>query len=172
MPQSTSAIAYFRPQNISNIALNKSTGIVFYFSPRDLTGLYAQSGITAAANVQNLRSWLPRPQVPLGYVYIDGQRYPVQIEEQTWYKFLYTVAEIRLGGITGAVLPDIVRAITNSQKQSSTVSQNVTALANQTTANAASLLATVQVSQQASLAGAVSIPAPVTYVPFKDATLT
>ena len=148
-----------------------TTTAILYFAPRDLTGLYAQSGITTSVNAQNLRSWLPRPQVPLGYVYINGQRYPVQIDEQTWYKFLFTVAEIRLGGITGAVLGDVVKAITNSQAQSSVVSQNLTALTNQASANASSLLATVQVSQQAALGGAVSIPKPVTYVPYKDPTL-
>jgi hypothetical protein len=138
-------------------SLIQHSGAVFYIPIRMVSGLWSATGITASANLENLQAWLPPRRQPMGWVTIGGTRYPVDWDD-TLYRFLQFVSEIKLGGIAGPTLPDVVTTVTETQATAAAASASVTELAQQTTTNAEALAATVQVVTVNSLSGANQIP--------------
>ena len=64
--------------------------------------------------------WIPNAGNPIGYVTIDGKIYSVT-PNPTFYRFLWTLAETKLGGASAATLPDVSQAAqTNAESLKST----------------------------------------------------
>lgn len=138
-------------------SLVQHSGAVFYIPVRMVSGLWSTAGITASANLENLQAWLPPRRQPMGWVTIGGVRHPVDWDD-TVYRFLQFVSEVKLGGQNGPTLPDVVTTVTDTQATAAAASAGVTELAQQTTANAEALAATVQVVTTNALTGASQIP--------------
>ena len=131
----------------------QTSSAVFYVPIRMVSGLWSTSGITASADLENLQAWLPPQRQPIAYQQ-GGQWFC----DPTWYRFFQFVAEIKLGGVSGPTLPDVVTTVTETQATAAAASASVTEIAQQTTANAEALAATVQVAVVNSLTGADQIP--------------
>lgn len=155
---STGAVVYLRPRVAATYIPARSTSALTYLTPRVLSGLWTASGVSASADLANLRAWLPPQRTPFAWVTVGGQRLPVYIDATTWYRFFQFVADVRLGGADGATIPDIVAAVVSSLSQSATTAAVASITAQQTQANAEALAATVQVVQTASLPGSTQIP--------------
>ena len=139
-----------------------STGAVIYLPLRVVTGRWSTSGVTASEDLTNTLKWLPPSRQPIGWVTIGGQRHPVQIDS-TWFGFLHTVAEQKLGGVNGSTLPDVVTAVETTISQAADASTATAAVAQQAQANADALAATIAVVQGNSLVGSTEIPPAQTY---------
>lgn len=132
-----------------------TTSAISYILPRSTGGVWTQTEVQTSSNaVGNL---LPSSLQPIGYVMVNGQRLPVQIDTLAWHPFLRAVADY-LGNLQGPRLPDVVSSVETTQAQAVQASAQVSAVAQQSQANAEALAATVQVAQNAGLAGASQIP--------------
>lgn len=130
-----------------------STSAVVYYAVRVVSGLWSETGVNPASVSLNLRSWLPPPRHPWGYVVGDKV-----MVDPIWYRFFQYVAEVRLGGIGGANVGDVVATVEAVQAESVAQAATVASVSTQTQANAEALEATVQVSVNNGLAGALQIP--------------
>jgi hypothetical protein len=97
---------------------------------------------------------MPSSQHPLGKMRPDGY---VQIDP-AWDLFFRYQWETRLGGISGQSLPDVVTTVTATQETAAQSAAEVSAIGQQTQANAESLSVVVQVAQNNALTGADQIP--------------
>lgn len=129
------------------------TTAVVYYAVRVVSGLWATTGVNPSADLQSLRSWLPPARQPIAYE--DRGRYYM---DAAWYRFFHHVAEVRLGGLLGATIPDVVATVEDTQASGAEQSAIVASLKNQTSTNAEALSAQVQVSIANSLTGADQIP--------------
>jgi len=93
---------------------------------------------------------LPHPRTPL--VDSAGRMAP------EWWRFFEALYERKLGGSQTVSLQDVQSGLTSQQAVTDTASFNTNALHQQAVANAAALVAAVQVVQNAGLAGASNIP--------------
>jgi len=123
-----------------------------------------QSGATEAANnyaggsglisSSVAKTKLPQAQLPLGRVQPDG----TVVMDPTWYRFLDYIANVQLGGVTGPTMGDLSATVDSTRSSAINAQNAVSVVAQTVNANAASLAATVQVSQTAALPGATQIP--------------
>lgn len=141
----------------------RSTGAVFYVSLRMTSGV-DQTGVPSSTSRPNEVAWIPSAQTPVGWVVINGQRMPVQID-QSWMRFHSHVADVRLGGRAAPSLPDVITTVETTQAAAVQSGQQVTALTHQSQTNAEALKATVEVVKNNSLTGSTQIP-PVTLTPY------
>lgn len=155
---STGAVLYVRPRITSGVVSARSTGAVLYVPLRMVAGVY-QTGVVDSADRRMSDAWLPSANVPIGWVNVDGKRLPVHIDVHSWYRFLNTVAEVKLGGFTGNTVPDVVTAVETTQTAAVSASRLVAAVASQAQTNAEALDAARQVIVNNSLTGASQIPA-------------
>jgi len=153
----TGAVLYIKPTMYGTTSAARSSGAVVYVSPRLVSGLYSAITVTASSDLSNKRPNLPPARSPVGWVTIDGQRLPVEFDAQFW-NFLRFQHEIKLGGMNGATLPDVVTTVETTQASAATTSQAVLAVAQQTQANAEALSVTKQVVKLNGLTGADQIP--------------
>jgi len=107
-----------------------------------------------------LRTRLPSAQVPIGAM-ADGS--PIYMNP-TWYRFFDFIANVQLGGPQGPSVTDLSTTVVSTRSDAIQAQQSVSALTQQTVANAQALGAVVQVTQTSSLPGASQIP-PVVYTP-------
>lgn len=154
---STGAVLYVRPRFTSGVTPGRSSGAVLYVGVRAVSGVY-QTGVVDSANRRMADAWLPSANVPIGWVTVNGVSLPVRIDIQSWYRFLHTVAEIKLGGFTGNTVPDVVAAVETTQADAVTNAQRVSAVASQALTNAESLDVARQVIINNALTGASQIP--------------
>lgn len=155
---STGAVLYVRPRITATETPARTTGAVLYIPARLVAGVY-QTGVVDSASRRLSDSWLPAAGVPIGWVTVDGKRLPVHIDVHSWYRFLNTVAEVKLGGFSGNTVPDVVAAVETTQTAAVSASRLVAAVASQTQTNAEALDAARQVIVNNSLTGASQIPA-------------
>ena len=132
-----------------------TTGAVMLVTPRAISGLFAEG---TTSQILNLLAWLPHSRQPLGYVSVNGQRLPVEIDAQAWYRFFHTIAETKLGGIGGSTLPQVAEAGAVTAASAAAAASQTASVAAQAQANAEALLATVQVVTANALTGAEQIP--------------
>lgn len=162
---STGAVLYARPTVTMGLAAARQTAAVCYLPLRALTGVFT-AGVDATSD-PTLGAWLPNARTPIGWVTVNGQRLPVEIDAMSWYRFFTTVAETRLGGIAGKSIPDVTSTIEGTQNAAVATSSQVAALAQQAQTNAEALSSSVQVLQNNALPGANQIP-PVARNPYEN----
>lgn len=133
-----------------------SSSAVVYFSPRMVSGLLTQSGVSVS-DQSKLIAWLPSAQQAMGWVTIDGKRHRVEWEPVV-YKFLQFVANVKLGGPNAATLPDVILSVDTSIENAAEAVSQVNAVAQQAQANAEALAATVDVIRTDGIPGADQIP--------------
>ena len=131
----------------------QTSAAVFYVPIRMVSGLWSTAGITASANLENLQAWLPPQRQPVAYQ--QGNQF---FCDPAWYRFFEFVANVKLGGQSGPTLPDVAATVTETQATAAAASATVTEIAQQTTANAEALAATVQVAVDNDLTGWEQIP--------------
>jgi hypothetical protein len=154
---STGAVLYVKTQTYGTTSSARPTGAALYISPRFVSSLYSATSVTASSDLSNQRPNLPPARSPVGWVTVDGKRLPVEFDAQFW-NFLRFQHEVKLGGMNGATLPDVVTTVETTQAQSATTSQTVVAVAQQAQANAESLDVARQVLRNSTLTGADQIP--------------
>ena len=104
-----------------------------------------------------MSAWLPAAGQPIGYVTINGQRYPATVDS-TYYRAFQTAFNERLAGIVGK---SITQIDATAQGASSVVTVNAAALQaliNEATVNAAALNAAIASLVAAGAPGAGAIP--------------
>lgn len=102
-------------------------------------------------------AWIPAFGQPIGYVTINGTRYPATVDS-AWFRAFNTSFNERLGGITGK---SITQIDATAQGASSVVTVNaaaLNALIVESTANAAALNAAIASLVAAGAPGAGAIP--------------
>lgn len=75
-----------------------------------------------------------------------------------WYRFFSYLAEVKLGGVQSATLPDIQSTVVTAQEQASTAAAAAVGVQQQVVNNAEVLATVVEVAQNNSLSGASQIP--------------
>lgn len=157
---STGGVMYLRPYGAA--ASPTSTGGVMFVSIRALSGIY-QEGVSTTQTRPNDVAWLPSAQTPIGRAKPDG----TIVMEPAWYRFFQHVADVRLGGRAAASLPDVITTVEATQTAAVQSGQQVSALTQQSQANAESLNVVRQVVQNNALVGAGQIP-PVVLSPYEN----
>lgn len=158
---SSGAVVYIRPYGLGGGALARSSGAVVYFAHREVSGLY-QTGVGMTTRANEV-AWLPSAQTPIGHTRPDGR----VVMDPAWYRALQHLFEIRLGGRGAPSLPDVITTVETTQAAAVQSGQQVTALTQQSQANAESLSVVRQVAQNNGLAGADQIP-PVVLSPYEN----
>lgn len=75
-----------------------------------------------------------------------------------WYRFFNTVANVKLGGINGATVPDVASTVTATIETAAAAEAQVAAVTQQVQTNAEAAYVMRNVIKQASLAGSDQIP--------------
>lgn len=114
-------------------------------------------GIIQSSNSAKNKLKMPHFSIEIGQTE-DGQ--PVRMSHE-WYRFLNELFEQRLGGTQGASIPDLSTTVVATRSQAIDAQTTAAAVGQQANANAQSLAATIQVSQNNNLSGASQIPRPV-----------
>lgn len=153
---SSAALIYVKPQMLADVASARASAAVMYSSARIVSGAYTPNVKSTSARRD---AWRPRTGLPFGYVTVNGQKLPVLLDA-AFARYLDTL-EDRLGGVTGARLPDVVATVEAAQTTAAESAQRSQALAQQASANAAVLAAAREVLQNAGTPGADQIPPPV-----------
>jgi hypothetical protein len=133
-----------------------------FVSVRGLSGVY-QTGVSNTAARPNDVAWLPSAQTPIGRAKPDGS----VVMDPAWYRALQHLFEVRMGGRAAPSLPDVITTVETTQAAAVQSGQQVTALTQQSQANAEALSVVVQVAQNNSLTGADQIP-PVILNPYEN----
>ncbi len=162
---STGAVVYLRTYEVGGTSAARSSGAVVYLPHREVSGVY-QVGVSTTAARPNDVAWLPSAQTPFGWVTINGQRYPMT-PDPAWYRAFQHLFEVRLGGRAAPSLPDVVTTVETTQAAAVQNGQQVTALTQQSQANAESLAVVRQVAVNNALTGADQIP-PVVLNPYEN----
>ena len=113
------------------------------------------SGVVQSSDGENLRSKLPRAEVPLGTLSQDGKTVFIN---PYWYRFFDFVANVQLGGPDAPTVTDLSSATISTRQQAIDATTAVASVSTQVDANAQALAATVQVAQSNALSGASQIP--------------
>ena len=150
---STGAVFYLRPYAIAATG-GRSTGAQFYVSVRAVSGLWPTAGVQASSDTRGALTWLPRESEPLGRVNKDGG---VTISPY-WYRFFNTVANVKLGGIEGATVPDVASTVTATIEIAAAAEAQSASVAQQVQTNAEAAYVMRNVIKQAALAGSDQIP--------------
>lgn len=100
--------------------------------------------------LDNLRSLLPSQRTPLSN--------PDSTMSSQWYRFFDYMVNQYLGGLTQPTVADIVASVEATQASVNASAEATQLIAQQAQANAESLAAVVQVTQNASIPGASQIP--------------
>lgn len=153
---SSEALLYTKPQTLADTLGARSSAALMYSSARLLSGAFTPNVRSTSARQD---AWRPRTGLPFGYVTVGGQRLPVMLDA-AFSRYLDTL-EDRLGGVTGARLPDVVATVEVAQTTAAESAQRTQAIAQQAAANAAVLAAAREVLQNAGTPGADQIPPPV-----------
>jgi hypothetical protein len=159
---SSGAVVYLKSYGVGGGALARSSGAVVYLPHREVSGVY-QVGVGTAQTRPNDVAWLPSAQTPIANLNGRGQ----YVMEPSWYRFFQHVADVRLGGRAAPSLPDVVTTVETTQAAAVQSGQQVSALTQQSQANAEALSVVVQVAQNNSLTGADQIP-PVILNPYEN----
>lgn len=159
---STGAVLYLRTYGVAAGSAARSSGAVLYIPIRAVSGVY-QEGVSSTQTRPNDVAWLPSAQTPIGRAKPDG----TVVMEPAWYRFFQHVADVRLGGRAAASLPDVITTVETTQAAAVQSGQQVSALTQQSQANAESLNVVRQVVQNNALVGAGQIP-PVVLSPYEN----
>lgn len=159
---STGAVVYLRRYEVAGSSAGRSSGALVYIPHREIAGMY-QTGVATATARPNDVAWLPSAQTPIGRAKPDG----TVVMDPAWYRALQHLFEIRLGGRAAPSLPDVITTVETTQAAAVQSSQQVTALTQQSQANAESLAVVRQVAQNNGLTGADQIP-PVVLSPYEN----
>ena len=133
-----------------------STGALFYFTIRAISGVVTASSIRPGSDLSGQRPSMPPQRQPFGYV--NGDRTKPVYLDPSWERFLRFQHEIKLGGDTGFTLPDVAASVEESQSTAQSSAVAVAAYSQQAATNAEALAATVQVLQNNAIPGATQIP--------------
>lgn len=158
---STGAVVYLRTYGVTGTSAARTTGAVSYLPLRAVSGVF-QTGVGATTR-QNDVQWLPGAQTPIGRVRPDG----LVTIDPVWYRALQHIFEVRLGGRAAPTLPDVITTVETTQAAAVQSGQQVSALTQQSQANAESLSVVRQVVQNNSLTGSDQIP-PVVLNPYEN----
>jgi hypothetical protein len=139
-----------------------SSGAVCFLTVRGVSGVYQQGVGNGTARVNDV-AWLPSAQTPIADLNGRGQ----YVMNPSWYRFFQHLAEVRLGGRAAPSLPDVVTTVETTQAAAVQSGQQVSALTQQSQANAESLNVVRQVVQNNALTGAAQIP-PVVLNPYEN----
>lgn len=159
---STGAVVYLKQYEAAASSAARSSGAVVYLPHREVSGVY-QTGVGRASARPNDVAWLPNAQTPIGRVKPDGR----VVMDPAWYRALQHIFEVRLGGRAAPSLPDVVTTVETTQAAAVQSGQQVSALTQQSQANAESLNVVRQVVQNNALTGAAQIP-PVVMNPYEN----
>ncbi len=159
---STGAIVYLKQYEVGGTSAARSSGAVVYLPHREVSGVY-QVGVGSTAARPNDVAWLPSAQTPIGRVKPDGG----VVMEPAWYLALQHLFEVRMGGRAAPSLPDVITTVETTQAAAVQNGQQVTALTQQSQANAESLAVVRQVAVNNALTGADQIP-PVVLNPYEN----
>lgn len=151
---STGAVCYVRPRAVAAGSSGRGTGAIAYLSVRSVSGLWSVPGVQASQDTRGALTWLPSESQPLGFVNKDGS---VRINPY-WYRFFNTVANVKLGGINGATVPDVASTVTATIETAAAAEAQVAAVTQQVQTNAEAAYVMRNVIKQASLAGSDQIP--------------
>jgi len=108
------------------------------------------SGTSFSRNRGDNKAWLPPPREPV--LNADGTMRP------SWYRFFEYVANRRLGGIAGPSMNEVQANVVETKVQAVNAVVAAASVEQALTTNAEALKATIQVAQNAGLAGASNIP--------------
>lgn len=125
-----------------------TTGAVFYFSPRLVSGLFTQPGVSTL-DLSNLIPWLPPVNHPIGSV--QGTKVMI---DPAWWRFFRFVADVKLGGPNGATLPEVVSTVESGIADSTAVAATVEAVSQVVNNNALALKTTVEANIDFGIPGA------------------
>ena len=159
---STGAVVHLRLYEVGGTGAARSSGAVVYLPHREVSGVY-QVGVSTTAARPNDVAWLPSAQTPIASLNGRGQ----YVMEPSWYRFFQHLADVRLGGRAAPSLPDVITTVETTQAAAVQSGQQVSALTQQSQANAESLAVVRQVVQNNALTGADQIP-PVTLNPYEN----
>ena len=106
--------------------------------------------VDPTTSLDNLRSLLPSQRTPLSN--------PDSTMSSQWYRFFDYLVNQYLGGLTQPTVADIVASVEATQASVNASAGATALIAQQAQANAESLAAVVQVTQNASIPGASQIP--------------
>jgi hypothetical protein len=147
---STGAVLYIKPTVTLGVAPGHHTGAVIYVPFREVSGIFSATGVSASANLSNLRSFLPHSRQP-----VDSAG---NLMDPSWYRFFQMFVDVFLGGVGSLTIADIVSAVTVSQENTTALSSLTQQIASQNLTNAAALSVVAQVARDNSLTGATQIP--------------
>ncbi len=159
---STGAVVYLRTYEVGGTSAARSSGAVVYLPHREVSGVY-QVGVGSTAARPNDVAWLPSAQTPIAA--LDGRGNYVMTA--AWYRFFQHLAEVKFGGRSAPSLPDVITTVETTQAAAVQNGQQVTALTQQSQANAESLAVVRQVAVNNALTGADQIP-PVVLNPYEN----
>lgn len=133
----------------AGLLLGGTTTSVFYLPLRAYAdGMSGTVDPTTA--LDNLRSLLPSQRTPLSNA--DGTM------SSQWYRFLDFLVNGYLGGLTQPTVADIVASVEAAMTSVTASNEATQLIAQQAQANAESLAAVVQVTQNAAIPGSAQIP--------------
>lgn len=162
---STGAVFYLRMYGVAAANAARATGALLYVPIRAVSGVY-QEGVSSTQTRPNDVQWLPNAQNPVGWVMVGGQKLPVQFDP-VFYRALQHLFEVKLGGRAAPSLPDVITTVETTQAAAVQSGQQVSALTQQSQANAESLNVVRQVVQNNALTGSDQIP-PVVLNPYEQ----
>lgn len=125
---------------------------VLYIPVRMVSALWSSTGAGGSGGAV---AWLPPARQDMVYF---NQRTNSYKCDPSWYRFFEYMAETKLGGKAGPTLPAVVTALTDTQTTSAASTAAVTAVQQQTQANAEALFVTREVVKLNGLTGSEQIP--------------
>jgi hypothetical protein len=153
---STGCVVHVKPSFTRTVTAGRQSGAVVYYVARAISGVYSP-GINSTSSARD--TTLPAARMPIGYAEVNGQRVPVYVDANAWYRWMSAVWD-RIGGFTGERLADVVAAVEANQAATAQTTQQVSAVAQQAQANAEVLLVVRDVIVDNALTGAGQIPRP------------
>jgi hypothetical protein len=159
---STGAVFYLRTYGLAASGKSRTSGAVFYVPIRVVSGVY-QEGVNNTQSRPNDVAWLPNAQTPIGRARPDGS----VVMDPAWYRAFQHLFEVKLGGRAAPSLSDVITTVETTQAAAVSSGQQVSALAQQSQANAESLAVVRQVAQNNAFPGSEQIP-PVVLSPYEN----
>jgi hypothetical protein len=104
--------------------------------------------------------------MPIGWVTVNGQRLPVEVDMAYW-KWMHHHWEDRMGGLEGPSMTEVQTNVVETKAQAVNAIVQAAAVGEMAATNAEALKATVQVTQTNSLAGSDQIPEVILRAPNK-----
>lgn len=136
------------PRGVFSARSGRTTTVQFSAGPLFSADPYGAAGFSRGAST--VKAWLPPPREPV--LNADGTMRP------SWYRFFDHLANQRLGGISGPSLSEVEANVTETKAKAVNAIVTAAAVETMATTNAEALKAAVEVSRNAALPGASSIP--------------